>query len=77
SSAISSSIPYASGSRLRTAGRPTPSAGTAGFYAAIALAAQGTPVNAAMDGRVTSVGFNATTYGNYIIITHSGGYQII
>jgi murein DD-endopeptidase MepM/ murein hydrolase activator NlpD len=30
-----------------------------------------------MDGRVTSVGFNATTYGNYIIITHSGGYQII
>jgi murein DD-endopeptidase MepM/ murein hydrolase activator NlpD len=45
------------------------------YHAAIDLAAsQGTPVKASMDGRVTSVGFNST-YGNYIIISHAGGYQ--
>ncbi|MDR1467811.1 MAG: M23 family metallopeptidase [Spirochaetaceae bacterium] len=55
--------------------RSDPISGERRYHAAIDLAAnQGTPVKAAMDGRVTSVGFNAT-YGNYIIITHSGGYQ--
>jgi murein DD-endopeptidase MepM/ murein hydrolase activator NlpD len=55
--------------------RSDPINGERRYHAAIDLAAnQGTPVKAAMDGRVSSVGFNST-YGNYIIITHSGGYQ--
>jgi murein DD-endopeptidase MepM/ murein hydrolase activator NlpD len=55
--------------------RSDPISGDRRYHAAIDLAAnQGTPVKAAMDGRVTSVGFNST-YGNYVIITHSGGYQ--
>jgi murein DD-endopeptidase MepM/ murein hydrolase activator NlpD len=45
------------------------------FHSAIDLAApQGTPVRAAMDGRVSSVAVNSV-YGLYIILTHSGGYQ--
>ena len=45
------------------------------FHAAIDLsAAAGTPVKAAMDGKVSAVGFNAV-FGRYLIITHSGGYQ--
>jgi murein DD-endopeptidase MepM/ murein hydrolase activator NlpD len=55
--------------------RNDPISGERRYHAAIDLAAsQGTPVKAAMDGRVTSVGFNST-YGNYIIITHADGYQ--
>jgi murein DD-endopeptidase MepM/ murein hydrolase activator NlpD len=55
--------------------RADPISGERRYHAAIDLAANmGTPVKASMDGRVTSVGFNST-YGNYIIITHSGGYQ--
>jgi murein DD-endopeptidase MepM/ murein hydrolase activator NlpD len=55
--------------------RSDPISGERRYHAAIDLATiQGTPVKAAMDGRVTSIGFNST-YGNYIIITHTGGYQ--
>jgi murein DD-endopeptidase MepM/ murein hydrolase activator NlpD len=55
--------------------RSDPITGERRYHAAIDLAAsQGTPVKAAMDGRVTSVGFNST-YGNYIIITPPDGYQ--
>jgi murein DD-endopeptidase MepM/ murein hydrolase activator NlpD len=55
--------------------RSDPISGERRYHAAIDLAAgMGTPVKASMDGRVTSVGFNAT-YGNYIIITHLDGYQ--
>lgn len=55
--------------------RSDPINGERRYHAAIDLAANmGTPVKAAMDGRVTSVGFNST-YGNYIILTHSNGYQ--
>ena len=54
--------------------RSDPISGDRRFHAAIDLAvSQGTPVNAAMSGRVSSVGFNGT-YGNYIIITHAGGF---
>lgn len=35
---------------------------------------QGTPVYAALDGKVTQTGYNAT-YGNYVIITHHSGYK--
>jgi len=46
-------------------------------HAAIDLSApQGTPVVAAMDGRVSALGFDRT-YGNFIIITHSGGFQTL
>ncbi|MDR3148091.1 MAG: M23 family metallopeptidase [Treponema sp.] len=45
------------------------------FHSAIDLAAPlGTPVKAAMDGRVSMVAVNSV-YGNYIILTHQGGYQ--
>jgi murein DD-endopeptidase MepM/ murein hydrolase activator NlpD len=55
--------------------RNDPISGIRRYHAAIDLAASlGTPVKAAMDGKIASVGFNAT-YGKFIIITHSGGYQ--
>ncbi|MDR1177834.1 MAG: M23 family metallopeptidase [Spirochaetaceae bacterium] len=45
------------------------------FHSALDLAASiGTPVKAAMDGRIESVGFNAT-YGKYIIMAHGNNYQ--
>ena len=37
-------------------------------------AAQGTPIKAAMAGRVLQVGFN-DTYGNYVLISHHSGYR--
>ncbi|MDR2521209.1 MAG: M23 family metallopeptidase [Spirochaetaceae bacterium] len=45
------------------------------FHSAIDLsAAVGSPVKAAMDGTVSTVGFNAV-FGRYLILTHAGGYQ--
>jgi murein DD-endopeptidase MepM/ murein hydrolase activator NlpD len=45
------------------------------FHSALDLAApQGTPVKAALDGRVSRVAVNSA-YGNYIILTHQGAYQ--
>ena len=38
--------------------------------------AQGTPIYAALDGKVTATGYNAT-YGNYVIITHHSGYKTL
>lgn len=38
--------------------------------------AQGTPIYAALDGKVTATGFN-TTYGNYVIISHHSGYKTL
>lgn len=47
------------------------------FHGGIDMAiASGTPIYAALDGRVTAVGFNAT-YGNYVIITHHSGYKTL
>jgi murein DD-endopeptidase MepM/ murein hydrolase activator NlpD len=55
--------------------RDDPISGVRRFHAALDLAAGiGTPVKAAMDGRVSSVGTNAT-YGKFIILSHNGGYQ--
>ncbi|MDR1287310.1 MAG: M23 family metallopeptidase [Treponema sp.] len=57
--------------------RDDPISGVRRYHAAIDLAASaGTPVRAAMDGKISSVGYNAT-YGNYIIISHGGGYQTL
>lgn len=47
------------------------------FHGGIDMAvAKGTPIYAALDGKVTSVGYNAT-YGNYVIITHHSGYKTL
>jgi len=55
--------------------RDDPFTGARRFHAGIDLAApMGTPIRAAMAGRVSSVGVNAV-YGKYVIVTHSGGYQ--
>ncbi|MDR0731801.1 MAG: M23 family metallopeptidase [Treponema sp.] len=55
--------------------RIDPIAGVERFHSAIDLAAPlGTPVKAAMDGRVSRVAVNSI-YGNYIILTHQGMYQ--
>jgi murein DD-endopeptidase MepM/ murein hydrolase activator NlpD len=55
--------------------RNDPISGERRHHAAIDLSApQGTVVWAAMDGKVSALGYNAT-YGNFIILSHSGGYQ--
>jgi murein DD-endopeptidase MepM/ murein hydrolase activator NlpD len=55
--------------------RHDPISGVRRFHSAIDLAAPtGTPIKAAMDGKVSSVGFNST-YGKFIILSHSGGFQ--
>jgi murein DD-endopeptidase MepM/ murein hydrolase activator NlpD len=55
--------------------RNDPINGERRYHAALDLAAPtGTPIKAAMDGRVSTVGFNSV-YGQYIIISHSGAYQ--
>ena len=52
-------------------------AGTRSFHGGIDMAvAQGTPIYPAMDGKVTTAGYNAT-YGNYVIITHHSGYKTL
>jgi murein DD-endopeptidase MepM/ murein hydrolase activator NlpD len=55
--------------------RNDPITGVRRHHAAVDLAAPvGTPVRAAMEGRVSALGFN-TTYGNFVIISHPGNYQ--
>jgi murein DD-endopeptidase MepM/ murein hydrolase activator NlpD len=55
--------------------RRDPFTGERRYHAAVDLAANtGTPIKAAMDGRVSVVGLNSV-YGKYVIISHSGGYQ--
>lgn len=47
------------------------------FHGGIDIAAPpGTPVRAAMSGRVARVGYNSV-FGNYIIINHHGGYRTL
>lgn len=51
--------------------------GTRSFHGGIDMAvAQNTPIYPAMDGEVTTAGYNAT-YGNYVIITHHSGYKTL
>jgi murein DD-endopeptidase MepM/ murein hydrolase activator NlpD len=55
--------------------RSDPISGVRRHHAAIDLAAPtGTPIKAAMDGRISTVGFNSV-YGKYIIINHGNGLQ--
>jgi murein DD-endopeptidase MepM/ murein hydrolase activator NlpD len=55
--------------------RNDPISGARRYHSAIDLAAPtGTPIKAAMDGRISTVGLSSV-YGKYIIISHSGGLQ--
>jgi murein DD-endopeptidase MepM/ murein hydrolase activator NlpD len=55
--------------------RNDPISGVRRYHAALDLAAGiGTPIKAAMEGRVTTVGFNGT-YGKFIILSHINGFQ--
>jgi len=55
--------------------RNDPISGVRRHHAAIDLSvSQGTPIKAAMEGKVSALGFNMT-YGNFIILDHPGGYQ--
>ncbi|MDR3357163.1 MAG: M23 family metallopeptidase [Spirochaetaceae bacterium] len=55
--------------------RKDPFSGQRRYHSAIDLAANtGTPVKAASDGKVTTVSYSSV-FGNYVIITHSGGFQ--
>ncbi|MDR0496539.1 MAG: M23 family metallopeptidase [Treponema sp.] len=55
--------------------RNDPFTGVRRHHAAVDLSApQGTPVRAAMEGKISALGFE-NTYGNYIIVSHPGGYQ--
>ncbi len=57
--------------------RNDPFTGVRRFHAAIDIAVPtGTPVKAALDGKVSSEGYNGT-YGNFIILSHDGGYQTL
>ena len=51
--------------------------GSRSFHGGIDMAvASGTPIYPAMDGEVTTAGYNAT-YGNYVIIKHHSGYKTL
>lgn len=55
--------------------RIDPITGGKSFHTGVDIANKmGTGIKAIMDGRVSDVGYNKI-YGNYIIITHDGGYQ--
>lgn len=57
--------------------RNDPFTGVRRFHAAIDLAAPlGSSIGAAMDGRVSALGTNGV-YGNFIILSHDGGYQTL
>jgi murein DD-endopeptidase MepM/ murein hydrolase activator NlpD len=57
--------------------RTDPINGLRRYHAALDLAAPlGTPIRAAMDGRVATVGNNAS-YGRFIILIHDGGYKTL
>lgn len=55
--------------------RADPFTGRRSFHSGIDLAApEGTPIKVVLDGKVNETGYSRI-FGNYIIITHSGGYQ--
>jgi murein DD-endopeptidase MepM/ murein hydrolase activator NlpD len=57
--------------------RISPFTGARQFHSGLDIAApQGTPVRAAMYGRVVDTGYD-TNSGNYIIIAHHGGYKTL
>lgn len=57
--------------------RADPFTGVQSFHTGTDMACpEGTPILAAMSGRISDVGYNRI-YGNYIIINHGNGYQTL
>ena len=57
--------------------RRNPVGGGRSFHDGLDIAATtGTPIKAAMEGRVQSVGYD-NVYGNFVVISHSGGYRTL
>jgi LysM repeat protein len=57
--------------------RPNPFTGLRTFHNGLDIVAPlGTPIKAAMDGRVADTGYNSI-YGNYVILSHADGYQTL
>ena len=57
--------------------RADPFTGVQSFHTGTDMACpEGTPILAAMSGKISEVG-NNRTYGNYIIISHENGYQTV
>ena len=57
--------------------RPSPFTGVRSFHSGLDIGApQGTPIRAAMAGRVSAVGYDGAT-GNYVVITHHSGYRTL
>ena len=57
--------------------RSDPFTGVQSFHTGTDMACpEGTPILAAMSGKISEVG-NNRTYGNYIIINHGNGYQTV
>jgi murein DD-endopeptidase MepM/ murein hydrolase activator NlpD len=57
--------------------RVSPFTGARQFHSGIDIgAAMGTPIRAAMGGRVSAVGYD-DAYGNYVVITHHAGYRTL
>ncbi|MEI8093193.1 MAG: M23 family metallopeptidase [Spirochaetales bacterium] len=57
--------------------RKDPFTGIRTFHNGVDFAnSMGTAVRAAMEGRVTDTGFNSS-YGNYILVSHEGGFQTL
>jgi murein DD-endopeptidase MepM/ murein hydrolase activator NlpD len=57
--------------------RSDPITGMRRFHTGVDIAnSPGTRVNASMEGRIGEVGFHST-YGNYVIINHAGGFQTL
>jgi murein DD-endopeptidase MepM/ murein hydrolase activator NlpD len=55
--------------------RPSPFYGTKQFHSGIDIVGpENMPAKAAMDGRIAETGYSAI-FGNYVIISHDGGYQ--
>lgn len=56
--------------------RIAPFAGTRQFHSGIDISSpMGTPVRAAMAGRVIQVGANDYSWGNFVVISHHSGYR--
>jgi len=56
--------------------RIAPFAGVRAFHSGVDIAApMGTPIKAAMAGRVTQVGTNDESWGNFVVISHHSGYR--
>jgi murein DD-endopeptidase MepM/ murein hydrolase activator NlpD len=57
--------------------RRSPFNGARSFHSGLDIAAvRGTPIRAAMSGRVSSVGYD-NTFGNFVVITHQAGYRTL